>query len=133
MLAATKARQIGIEAQRHSKTLSTSRWCANTRDRISASLINARMPELYAGALSGDIGKPFGFVYATHLNKVHCSYADDKGTIRLDNHGCFKEFCTAERSWECTYPPERLEEMMVLQEGGTGKFKYNEALSSLRN
>ena len=118
-------------------------WCADTNDRLSATLINAALPRPKDGKIPTyqevDHNAAAGFVLSPYYNRLSCSYAFDAGSMnrkchrlrsgvkarwdcvpgcwRFENNGGGPLWCDNDASaqGECAFKPEATEAMLELQ------------------
>ena len=103
---------------------SENRWCGQFADRFASSMVNARQPYVF----NGNGGMIFN-MNPPHLNRILCSYSADAGSMSYMCNpqgvsewcvpGCWHgtpNWCTVERPWQCSWPPEQLEQMMEIHE-----------------
>jgi hypothetical protein len=111
-----------------------------TGDRASASIVNARHPDIYENLL-----RPIGWQRMPGLvladaptqERLSCAYWRDGGTdIQTCSHsdpecrpGC-TNWCKGDMDWYCAFPPWRLQEMMEAHDrklsGHRRHWAYNE-------
>jgi hypothetical protein len=115
-----------------------------TGDRASASIVNARHPDVYENLLRpvGSQRMP-GFVLADAPTKerLSCSYFRDGGTNSASQNcdhtdtscasGCIASWCEGDMDWYCAFPPWRLKDMMEAHDrevwrGHHPHWSYNE-------
>lgn len=118
----------GMEAPNHAWLPCTeSQWCAKYRDRISASLLNARSPPGASGPIpifSAELG---GLVLSAGRAKVLCAYAGDGGTMsKLCDPPGLSDHCVPGCS--SSVSEDAVRQMLVLQEKRLETKPYNEVV-----
>lgn len=131
-------------------------WCAKTKDRLSATFINALLPKAQGGRMPTfefvDNNAAAGFVLSPYFSRVLCSYPGDGGTINRLCHppglsskcvpGCYREqahgggefWCSddgADGGGECSFRPSATSSMLEIQRTlpmGGGQTTYNEVI-----
>lgn len=108
-------------------------WCAKYGGIWPSSLVNERYNKpIYAGRESG-----FGFVLAPPpLNRFFCIYPRDGNSMGhvtprgADRSGCQRQCGGGRDVFDCSYPPEMLEECLKVNSGSP---KYNEIVIAARS
>ena len=127
-------------------------WCADIRDRLSCSLINARLPKVankMPTYVDVDVNAASGFIMNPSFTKVLCGYPADGGTAgrtcdpvgvskncvpgcyNFDREGGGSLWCDEGGLANCAYRPEYFTQMLEAQRsvpmtGGTPM--YNEVV-----
>ena len=131
-------------------------WCAKTRDRLSATFINAMLPKGPGGRMPTyqfvDNNAAAGFVLSPYFTDVLCSYPGDGGTInrvchpagvskscvpgcyQFESHGGGPLWCSddgADGGSECAFKPGATLSMLDVQRTtplAGGQTTYNEVV-----
>ena len=87
-------------------------FCAGIVDHMSCSLVNARLPKTFT--------ENSGVILNPYYTKIQCSYSRD-GATQGTQGGCSKTQCSLAAGgmgsrWGCSWPPEQLSDMLLLQE-----------------
>jgi len=81
-------------------------WCNGLQNFLSASVINAQLPNLYRSK-AGLVLSP--------VARVMCYYSFDGGTQGKRNGGCGQRWCSRSWWWGCAWPPDQLQPMLETQ------------------
>eukprot|EP00965_Chrysotila_dentata_P237010 6201643-Pleurochrysis_carterae.AAC.1 len=103
-------------------------WCSNIQNFLSASIINALVPNLFSDSRKPP-GDGAGVVISPELAPVICAYSVDGGTQARFNGGCGQNWCSPPVFWSCSWPPEKLRDMLQAQEQHYSD-QYNEVVLS---
>ena len=117
----------------------TEQWCLGFADRFASSIISGSSPHLFSATAGGLIFRP-------RQAQIFCAYNADSGSMSRTCvppgwrpigdpegaclPGCWEEtpnWCTDDKWWECSFPPEALGSMLGSQERASSD-RYNEVI-----